>query len=115
MDREQLKKESPDLYNALVNESYEAGMKAERERVNALKSLAATDPDNEKLQEVVSEAVENGASAQDSTLLTKINVAIRDGKKLEGENPPAVATESADADSEDNGAQAMIDKLKKLA
>lgn len=90
MDREQLKKEHPDLFDALRVEFEEAGVKRERARVAELRAYIEADPDNTKLSTVIGEAVAGGQTAQEIT--AKIHVAIRDGKALNGENPPAVRT-----------------------
>lgn len=86
MDMEQLKNEHPDLYAAIKGE----GREEERARVSRLIKAADSDPDNPKLQELVTETIASGESYEE--ISDKVSVAIRDGKKLDGENAPAVST-----------------------
>lgn len=104
-----LRQEYPSVYQGAVDE----GMKAERERRNALKQIAAQDPENEKLQDVVENAIEKGTASNDMALQTAVSVAIRDGNKLDGENPPEVETEPAGQD-ENKIVKETVEKLKKM-
>lgn len=90
MTKELLKTEHPDLFNALSVDFGDAGVQSERARVMRLRSYVDADPDNVRLAEVINEAIASGSSADD--IDGKIQVAIRDGKALEGENAPAIAT-----------------------
>lgn len=90
MNREQLKQEHPDLFDALRAEFEEAGVQRERARVAKLRAYIEADPDNVKLAEVINSAIANGEAAGD--IDGKIQVAIRDGRALDGENAPDVAT-----------------------
>lgn len=91
MTLEQLKQEHPAIYNEAFDLGIQAGVQQERGRVLALREQISADPDNAKLSEVVNEAVSNGKTVAD--VQTAINVAIRDGKNLDGENAPMVHTE----------------------
>ena len=105
MNKEQLKTEYPDLYAELTAQ----GREEERARVMELRSYVEADPDNGKLSEVINAAIADGKSA--SEVNGKIQVAIRDGGKLDGENPPTVATASDDAeglDAEDREAMRLM-------
>ncbi len=88
MDIITLKKDHPGVYAQAVQD----GIKEERERRNALSAIAKADPENENLSAVVAEAIEQGTMATDLAFNTKVNVAIRDGKAEDGENPPKVET-----------------------
>ncbi|MFW5776818.1 MAG: head maturation protease, ClpP-related [Spirochaetota bacterium] len=90
MTKELLSKEHPDLYNALSAELEEAGVQKERARVAKLRSYIDSDPDNVKLAEVINAAIASGEAAGD--IDGRIQVAIRDGGKLDGENAPSVET-----------------------
>jgi hypothetical protein len=90
MTKELLMTEHPDLFNALRVELEDAGVQKERARVVKLRSYVDADPDNVRLAEVIGDAIASGASADD--IDGKIQVAIRDGGRLEGENAPNVAT-----------------------
>jgi ATP-dependent protease ClpP protease subunit len=116
MDRDKLKKEYPDLFHALLREGREAGIKAERERRNALRAQADADPRNDALQTLISEAIASGIAEDNRVLQTKIGIAIRDGKALEGENPPAVHTQTVDSSSDsEESIQATAKRLAALA
>ena len=108
MDKEKLMQEHPAVYNAIAAEAKEAGVQEERARVNELHSYIEADPDNLKLAEVVNQAIADGSTA--NQVNAKIQVAIRDGGKLDGENPPDVeTTQSADAlTDEDRQAAALV-------
>ncbi len=120
MELDELKKEHPGVYAEAVNIGREDGVKAERERRNALQAQANADPDNEVLREVVADAIANGTDAKDLELQTKISVAIRDGNKLDGENAADVKTASAGENdnaelTEDEQAEveASVERIKK--
>jgi ATP-dependent protease ClpP protease subunit len=91
MDREQLKKEHPDLYAQLEKEFHEAGVKAERARVSKLRSYIEAAPDNTKVAEVVNTAIADGSTKDD--VEAKLQVALMQGQGLAGENAPSVETE----------------------
>jgi ClpP class serine protease len=106
MDKQQLRNEHPDLYAEIVGE----GQDVERARVARLMKAAESDPDNVKLQELVQESIISGDSYEE--ISDKINVAIRDGGKLDGENPPNVETtgnEFAGLSEEDREAIRLMD------
>lgn len=112
MTLEELKKENPSVYAEAVEE----GRNAERERRNALKGIAAGDAENESLSAVIEEAIVNGIAVNDVALQTKVNVAIRDGKKLDGENPPVVATEAAgEEEAEESKVESFRAKIRNMA
>lgn len=92
MTKELLMKEHPDLFDALSAELEEAGVQKERARVAKLRSYIDSDPDNVKLAEVINAAIASGEAAGD--IDGRIQVAIRDGGKLDGENAPSVDTAS---------------------
>jgi hypothetical protein len=105
MTQKELKEQHPDLYAELKRE----GRDEERARVSELRSYVDADPDNVKLAEVVHEAIAEGKSA--SEINARLQVAIRDGGKLQGENPPAVevASESTvDLDDDDREAMRLL-------
>lgn len=113
MNLDELKKEYPGVYAEAENIGMEKGAKAERDRRNALKDIASKDPENEQLQALIADAIEKGTASTDMALQTAVSVAIRDGKKLDGENPPAVETEPAGED-EDATIKATVEKLKNM-
>jgi len=105
MDFNTLKNEHPDVFAA----ARDIGVQEERARVADLNDQIAADPDNLKLAEVIKAAVADGKTV--AQVQTAINVAIRDGGKLDGENPPAVATTADDGDgltAEDREAAKMM-------
>lgn len=92
-------------HSALFAEAVKIGVEQERSRVNELNAYTEADPENEKLAQVVSEAIAGGSSVSD--INAKLQVAIRDGVKLDGENPAKVETvETKDALSDDDAAAA---------
>jgi hypothetical protein len=99
MTIDDLKKEHPDVFAQAV----EIGVQREQKRRKALNALADSDPRNEKLQEVIKDAIENGVSESDAALQARVSVAIRDGKAAAGENPPDVATKAQDTASGEEG------------
>jgi ATP-dependent protease ClpP protease subunit len=94
MDLKALKIEHSEVFAAAV----QIGVDEERARVNTLRGYIEADPDNERVAAVVNEAIADGKTAAD--VWAKLQVAIRDGGKLDGENPPDVATESPGADEQ---------------
>ena len=52
----------------------------EGERVQLLKNFLKESPGNEDLEKIVQGAIDEGTSPYDNLLITKISVAIRDGK-----------------------------------
>lgn len=84
MDIKALEKEHPDVFAA----ARELGVQDERKRVAALRSYIEADEHNEKVRAVVEEAIGSGKTAAE--INAKLQVAIRDGGKLAGENPPAI-------------------------
>jgi ClpP class serine protease len=110
---EALEKEYPGLFA----EAVDMGIKQERARVTELRTYIEADPDNVKLAEVINTAVAGGNVV--SEVNGKIQVAIRDGGKLAGENAPEVETvASTDGLSTDDLAAAKeagmeVDEYKK--
>jgi ATP-dependent protease ClpP protease subunit len=84
MDAEQIKKEHPAAYEEIIK----AGVQQERARVAELQGQKQYDPQNAQLERVVEQAIADGSTLMQ--MQTAINVAIRDGGKLDGENPPEV-------------------------
>lgn len=89
MDIQTLRNEHPDVFA----EAVQIGAKNERERVSGLMAQRDFDPENGKLAAVVEDAIREGKALAD--VQAGINVAIRDGAKVEGENPPEVNTAQA--------------------
>ena len=83
---DELKKEYPGLFAKAVD----IGIAQERERVTELRTYIDADPDNTKLAEVINTAIAGGQIATE--ISAKVQVAIRDGGKLAGENAPEVET-----------------------
>lgn len=86
MDIKALELEHPDVFAQAV----QIGKAQEKDRINSLREYLAADPDNLKVQEIVDEAILAGKTVADVN--ARLQVAIRDGKKESGENPPALAT-----------------------
>lgn len=86
MDIKTLQTEHPEVFA----EAVKIGVLQERVRVADLRSYAEADSDNPKLIALVGEAIAGGAAVSEIT--ARLQVAIRDGKKLDGENPPDVKT-----------------------
>jgi ClpP class serine protease len=102
-----LKKENSALYAEAVAVGEEAGVKKERERRNAIANVLKADPENANLKTVCAEAIQEGTSSSDMGFQTKVQVAIRDGAKLAGDNAPVVETsKDEEALSEDDMAAA---------
>lgn len=102
-----LKKEHSALYAEAVAVGEEAGVKKERERRNAISDVLKADPENANLQAVCKEAIQEGTYSSDMGFQTKVQVAIRDGEKLAGDNAPVVETQKdEEALSEDDMAAA---------
>lgn len=74
MDLEKLKSEFPSVFS----EAIQIGVKQERERVNSLKSFAEADKENQKVKEIVEEAIQNGNTFE--SIQAKLIVAMRDYK-----------------------------------
>lgn len=110
IDIKSLEKEHPDVFAQAV----EIGVQREQKRRKGLNALADSDPDNEKLQEVIRDAIESGVSDHDASLQARVSVAIRDGKSAAGENAPDVATTAQDTasgeEADDDQEEAMIEK-----
>lgn len=101
MNLDELKKENPGLFAEVVD----IGITQERARVTELRTYIEADPDNQKLAEVVNTAIAGGQVVNE--ISAKVQVAIRDGGKLAGENAPDVETAaSVDALSEEDAAAA---------
>lgn len=90
MNLETLKNEHPAVFAEAVKAGHTEGVESERARVAELRSYIEADPENSRVREVVENAVAEGKAVSD--INAKLQVAIRDGGKLDGENPPAVAT-----------------------
>jgi len=101
MNLDELKKENPGLFAEAVN----IGIAQERARVTELRTYTEADPDNTKLAEVINTAIAGGQVVNE--ISAKVQVAIRDGGKLAGENAPDIETaETVDALSEEDQAAA---------
>ncbi|MCK4814358.1 S49 family peptidase, partial [bacterium] len=86
MNLDELKKENPGVFAEAVT----LGIEQERARASELRTYIEADPDNLKLAEVVNTAIASGQKVGEVN--AKIQVAIRDGGKLAGENAPDVQT-----------------------
>lgn len=86
MDINTLKTEHPEVFA----EAVAIGEARERDRVVELRSYVEADPANAKVAEVVNEAVAAGKTV--AQINARLQVAIRDGAREDGENPPVVAT-----------------------
>jgi ATP-dependent protease ClpP protease subunit len=105
MNKEQLKNEYPDLYAEVKAE----GRDEESKRLTELDGYVEAHADNPHVAEVIAEAKGNGKTAWEMN--AKITAAIQKGSKLDGENPPAVATTADDGDgltAEDREAAKMM-------
>ncbi len=76
MDLEKLKSEFPSVFAEVI----QIGVRQERERVNSLKSFAEADKENQKVKEIVEEAIQNGNTFE--SIQAKLIVAMRDYKTL---------------------------------
>lgn len=74
MDLEKLKSEFPSVFAEVI----QVGVRQERERVNSLKSFAEADKENQKVKEIVEEAIQNGNTFE--SIQAKLIVAMRDYK-----------------------------------
>jgi ATP-dependent protease ClpP protease subunit len=102
MNKEQLKNEYPDLYAEIKAE----GRDEETRRRDELDGYVEAHADNPHVAEVVAEAKANGKTAWE--INAKLTAAIQKGSKLDGENPPTVATASDDMDGlDDDDREAM--------
>ena len=98
MTIEELKKEHPDLYAAVLGAGKEAGVQEgvalgvtqERARVQALQKWADADAENAKVIGIVKEAQATGKSEAD--VMPQLQVAIRGAGLPVGDIPPAVNT-----------------------
>ncbi len=94
---EALQKEYPGLFA----EAVKIGITEERARVTELRTYIEADPDNQKLAEVINTAIAGGQIA--SEISAKVQVAIRDGGLMVGENAVALETvEGVDPLSEED-------------
>jgi hypothetical protein len=91
---EEHKTETPAENAPSYDDGVRAGIEQERSRIQRLYKAQEADPGNAKLAEVVNEAVNSGDRYED--IAEKIAVAIRDGGKFDGENPPMVETAEED-------------------
>lgn len=105
MDIKALKNEHPDVFA----EAVQIGAEQERERVAELRSYIEADPDNLKVAEVINEAIGNGKSVGE--INAKLQVAIRDGAKLSGENAPDVATTATQHEALTDEEESLIKAL----
>jgi ClpP class serine protease len=103
MDLEKLKSEFPSVFAEVI----QIGVKQERERVNSLKSFAEADKENQKVKEIVEEAIQNGNTFE--SIQAKLIVAMRDYKQIS--TPPSVPTESIDPVSQKH--QSKDDEIEK--
>ena len=87
---EERKNETPAENAPSYDDGVRAGIEQERARHQRLYKAMEADPQNVKLEEVVRAAIDSGETYED--VADKVAVAIRDGGKLDGENPPQVGT-----------------------
>lgn len=88
MDLEKLKSEFPSVFAEVI----QVGVKQERERVNSLKSFAEADKENQKVKEIVEEAIQNGNTFE--SIQAKLIVAMRDYKT--SNKAPEIAVHAID-------------------
>ena len=105
MDLKTLRIEHPEVFA----EAVKLGVNEERARRNELNAYVEADPDNERVVAVVNEAIANGQTVAD--INARLQVAIRDGGKLDGENPPEIPTASA-ATTEDQQVEDLLDEVR---
>jgi ATP-dependent protease ClpP protease subunit len=105
MDIRTLETEHSEVFAQVVQK----GVDQERARVKALRDYSEADPENDRVAAIVNEAVAGGQTAAD--VHARLQVAIRDGGKLDGENPPDVATEPAGA-NEDHQFDALLKEVR---
>jgi len=108
MSQEQ-KTETPAENAPSYDDGVRAGIEQERARIQRLHKAQEADPTNQRLSEVVAEAVNSGERYED--VAEKVAVAIRDGGKFDGENPPMVETADADHESLTAEERAICDNL----
>jgi hypothetical protein len=90
MDISTLKNEHPAVFAEAVRGEFEKGVESERARTAELRAYVDADPENSRVREVVEAAIAEGKTVAEVN--AKLQVAIRDGGKLDGENAPAIAT-----------------------
>jgi hypothetical protein len=105
MTLEELKRDNPALYAEATADARQAGkvegvtegVTQERARVSALEKWIAADAGNEKVAQIVAEAKTTGKVEAD--VLAQLQVAIRDGAKVEADpdNPAAVRTQAGNS------------------
>ena len=100
-----LKKEN----SAVYSEAIAAGVTQERARRNSISDIMKADSGNKTLQTVCEEAIEAGTMATEVAFQTKVQVAIRDGAKLDDDNAALVET------APDNAAVTLSDVDMKAA
>lgn len=88
MDLEKLKSEFPSVFAEVI----QVGVRQERERVNSLKSFAEADKENQKVKEIVEEAIQNGNTFE--SIQAKLIVAMRDYKT--SNKAPEIAVHAID-------------------
>ena len=117
MTLEELKRDHPALYAEATADAREAGkvegVKAgvaqERDRITALEKWIAADAGNAKVACIVAEAKATGKTAAE--VMPQLQVAVRDAKAADPDNPPAVNTAAAVVGAGfDAEALAMIEK-----
>jgi hypothetical protein len=87
----ELQKEHPECYAAAV----ESGVQKERARVAALQKWADADAKNERVLGIVKEAIATGKMVDD--VMAQLQVAVRDTRPADPDNPPLVQTAAAKA------------------
>lgn len=114
MDLEKLKSEYP----AVFAEVLQIGVRQERDRVNSLKSFAEADKENQKVKEIVEEAIQNGNFFE--SIQAKLIVAMRDFK-VSNKAPeipakaidPIEGKQESDSDEIDKAFSKMFSRGKK--
>jgi ATP-dependent protease ClpP protease subunit len=86
MTKAELMREHPELFAEVVKE----GVTQERDRMKKLSAYKDADPGNIQLAKVIDDAIASEKTMDEA--FAQVQVAIRDGKKMDGENAPAVAT-----------------------
>jgi len=113
MTLEEFKRDNPALYAEATADARQAGkvegVTEERARVSALEKWIAADAGNAKVAAIVAEAKATGKSEAD--VAPQLQVAVRDAKVVDPDNPPAVATTPAASGAGfDSEALAIIEK-----
>ena len=116
MTLEELKKDHPDLYAAVVKDAREAGkvegiaegVTQERKRLEQLNAFRGINADGDK---AVDAAIKEGKAYADVAPLLSAAVAKGSGKNADGDNPPDVATAAQGA----GGGVAMTPELAGMA